>query len=92
MWYTLQNQELTTNLISGTSGTMRITKLAYGAIVCGPDKINQKILVNGRVWRFDFDRWFGPLWLRADGETRKCQNPKKAVWQAFQEWLEKYEH
>jgi hypothetical protein len=56
MWYTLQNQELTTNLISGTSGTMRITKLARDAIVCEPDKINQKILVNGRVWRFDFDR------------------------------------
>jgi len=43
--------------------------------------------VNGKVWRFDYDRRFGPLWLKKDGSERRCQNPKKAVWTAFEQWL-----
>lgn len=54
------------------------------------DVFNQVIEVNGREWRFDFDRRFGPLWLRKDGEPRVCQNPKSEVWDGFQEWFEKY--
>ena len=50
------------------------------------DLPDQQVVVNGRVWRFDFDRHFGPLWLRKDGSERRCQNPNKRVWAAFEEW------
>lgn len=36
-------------------------------LVHGPDAYDQRITVNGRVWRFDHDDRFGPLWLRKDG-------------------------
>ena len=56
-------------------------------LVHGPEFVNQSISVGGRVWRFNFDKWFGPLWLKADGYTeRKNQNPPKAVWRAFNRW------
>ena len=58
-------------------------------IVHGPDLVDQEITVNGRVWRFDFDKWMGPLWLRKDGCERKCQSPGKAVWKAFERWAKK---
>ena len=54
------------------------------------DLPNQQVTVQGRVWRFDYDRHFGPLWLRKDGTERSCQNPKKEVWTAFELWLKKY--
>lgn len=59
------------------------------AIVYGPDFCDQEITVNGRVWRFNFDRMGGPEWLRKDGYTRKCQSPGKAVWAAFEVWFKK---
>jgi|GEM_PF-4057259 len=58
------------------------------AIVSTPDYFDQSITVNGRKWRFDFCRRFGPLWLKADGTERKNQNPGAAVWREFQEWFE----
>jgi hypothetical protein len=57
------------------------------AIVSVCDMPDNKITVNGRTWRFDFDRYFGPLWLKKDGTERKCQNPNKRVWEAFDYWL-----
>jgi hypothetical protein len=60
-------------------------------IISGPDAVNQQIIVNGRVWRFDFDEWGGPLWLKADGSTpRQCQNPNRAVWKAWEAWYADY--
>lgn len=60
-------------------------------LVHGPDAVNQQVKVNGRIWKFDFDEWMGPYWLKADGYTeRKCQNPKKEVWAAFEKWHEEY--
>ena len=50
------------------------------------DLPDQQVIVDGKVWRFDFDRHFGPLWLRKDGSERRCQNPNKRVWAAFEEW------
>lgn len=55
------------------------------------DKPDQQIVVNGKVWRFDYDRHLGPLWLRKDGSERRCQNPNKAVWAAFEAWLKNTE-
>ena len=61
-------------------------------IISGADAIDQTITVNGRQWHFDFDTRCGPYWFRKDGEPRKCQNPNKAVWRAFEKWLEKWEN
>lgn len=45
---------------------------------------------NGKEWRFDFDEYGGPLWLRKDGEPRKCQNPNKAVWRRWEGWHKRW--
>jgi hypothetical protein len=55
-----------------------------------PDICDQQITVKGRVWRFDFDHRFGPLWLRKDGGPRKHQCPPDAVWDAFAVWFDSY--
>lgn len=60
-------------------------------LVHGADASDQEIVVNGRVWRFDYDEHCGPLWLRKDGAERKCQNPNKAVWREFDAWYERWE-
>ena len=60
--------------------------LADGSVVSVCDMPGQRIVVNGREWWFDYDKKLGPLWLKADGYPRKCQNPSKAVWQAFEQW------
>jgi hypothetical protein len=57
-----------------------------------PDVLDAQVVVNGRVWKFEYDRFLGPLWLKKSGEPRACQYPtNKAVWAAFAEWLEKWE-
>jgi len=57
-------------------------------LIHGPDFTDQSIEVAGRTWRFDFDEMGGPLWLKKDGEPRKCQCPSsKAVWKAFTKWF-----
>ena len=58
-------------------------------IVHGPDFTDQTVRVNGKEWRFDFDRRGGPLWLRKNGEPRSCQTPNRAVWLAFERWMKK---
>lgn len=55
-------------------------------LVHGPDLVNQSVRALGKIWRFDFDKWCGPLWLNKDGSDRKNQDPPKAVWDAFQNW------
>jgi len=57
------------------------------AIVSVCDMPDNEITVDGRPWRFDFDRHLGPLWLKSDGTERKCQMPNKRVWAAFEKWL-----
>ncbi len=47
-------------------------------------------IVNGRRWSWEFHERGGPLFLRKDGRERKCQNPNKAVWKAFERWHRKY--
>jgi hypothetical protein len=46
----------------------------------------EQVIVNGKVWAFDYSDRFGPLWLKKDGTERKSQNPNKAVWKAFEQW------
>ena len=59
-------------------------------LVHGPDACDQRIRVNGKEWRFDFDEYGGPLWLRKDGEPRQCQNPNKAVWRRWEGWHKRW--
>lgn len=42
--------------------------------------------VNGKVWRWEYHNFLGPTFVLANGEARKCQNPPKAVWAAFEKW------
>lgn len=67
---------------------MKSIRINDTTIVTVCDFPDQKIVVNGRIWRFDFDRHLGPLWLKKDGTERKCQNPNKYVWAAFDKWNE----
>ena len=65
---------------------MKCYRLGSGIVsVC--DMPDNEINVDGRIWRFDFDRQLGPLWLKRNGTERKCQMPNKRVWAAFDHWL-----
>jgi hypothetical protein len=69
---------------------MKSIRVSPDMIISVCDAPDNEVTVNGRVWRFDFDRHLGPTWLKKDGSDRKCQNPKKAVWDAFQKWFAQY--
>ena len=66
---------------------MKSIRWDENTIITVCDLADQEITVNGKVWRFDYDRRLGPLWLKKDGSERRCQNPSKAVWKAFEQWL-----
>jgi hypothetical protein len=66
---------------------MKTIRWDKNTLVSMCDEPDQQVMVNGKVWRFDYDRRLGPLWLRKDGSDRRCQNPNKAVWAAFEEWI-----
>jgi hypothetical protein len=51
-----------------------------------------RAIVNNYVWRWEYSEMGGPLFLRKDGTARKCQNPNKKVWKAFDSWLQKYKN
>ena len=70
---------------------MKSIRWDENTIITVSDFSDQQITVNGKVWRFDYDRRLGPLWLKKDGTERNCQNPNKAVWAAFEQWLIEYE-
>ncbi len=70
---------------------MKSMRWDENTIITVSDFSDQEITVNGKVWRFDYSRRLGPLWLKKDGSERRCQNPNKAVWAAFEQWLIKHE-
>lgn len=42
----------------------------------------------GRSWRFEFSRQFGPFLLRKDGEIAKRQPGERSpFWEPFHQWL-----
>lgn len=69
------------------AGGMKTIRWDQNTLLSVCDEPDQHVVVNGKVWRFDYDRRLGPLWLRKDGTERRCQNPNKAVWDAFNEWI-----
>jgi hypothetical protein len=72
--------------MKGTSHTVNGSPV----FIDGPDATDCEIIVNGKPWYFNYDTRFGPLWIRKDGEPRKCQNPNKQVWKAFEEWQKQW--
>lgn len=66
---------------------MKVIARGPGLIVHGPDHCDIEVTDSrGKVWRFDFDKWCGPMWLNKDGSMRKCQNPCRYAWEAFEKW------
>lgn len=70
---------------------MRSIRLLPNCIATIPDVCDQEINVDGRIWRFTFDRHLGPCWLKKDGEPRTCQVPHKRVWEEFEKWRQLWE-
>ena len=60
-------------------------------LISMPDCLGAQIVVNSRIWSFDYCRRLGPLWIKKNGTHRKCQNPNKAVWDAFEQWRIEHE-
>jgi hypothetical protein len=49
-------------------------------------------LVNGREWLWDFHEYLGPTFLRQDRQPLARQpGEKHPVWDAFAEWLPRYQ-
>ena len=65
---------------------MKSIRINATTIISVCDMPDQQVTVNGRTWRFHYDRYLGPLWLKKDGTERRCQHPGKPVWRAFDEW------
>lgn len=63
-------------------------RLDKNTIITVADYPGKQVVVNGKVWSFDYSKYWGPVWLKKNGDDRKCQNPNKAVWAAFEEWRE----
>ncbi len=70
---------------------MKSIRVSPETIISVCDSPDNEIVVAGRIWRFDFDRYLGPTWLKKDGSDRKCQNPSKKVWDAFKKWFADWE-
>ena len=50
-------------------------------------------VVNGRLIRWEFHEYLGPLFLRADGYTPLKKQPSEhhGVWPHFTRWMKRYE-
>jgi hypothetical protein len=67
---------------------MKSIRISPTCIITVADELQQEINVDGKIWRFDFDRHLGPCWLKKNGEPRSCQSPNKRVWEEFSKWFE----
>jgi hypothetical protein len=61
------------------------------AIMCGPEVVDESVVVDGKKVWFDFDERFGPLVLRRKGGKPLANQPgdRHPFWTAFQAWLDK---
>ena len=59
------------------------------AVVTISDAVRGEGRWHGRVYRWDFDARFGPVFVRADSEPLKRQPaPGSHAWLAFDAWLD----
>ncbi len=64
-------------------------RIAPNCIVTVADSYGECVIA-GKVWRWDFHKYFGPTFLRKDGEPLKTQpDERHPVWDHFAEWLKK---
>ncbi len=44
---------------------------------------------NEKLWKWEFSPYYGPTFLKKDGEPRKCQPSyeKHPAWEPFEKWL-----
>ena len=45
--------------------------------------------INGKKWKWEFNRMFGPIFLRKDDEPLKNQpiSENHPVWEVFEKWI-----
>ena len=56
--------------------------------LCSHAVFNGSGMVNGKPWQWEFSPYFGPTFLKKDGEPRKIQPGEgHPVWTVFNEWL-----
>ena len=71
---------------------MKTVPLTRSCFVSLPDAMDQEIVVEGKIWRFDFSEHLGPIWMNKDGTDKKCQCPTNpAVWVEFEKWRKEWE-
>lgn len=51
--------------------------------LCSFHDSDGEVVVNGKCWRFEFSKRFGPLWVNKNRTEKKNQNPPKLVWRDF---------
>jgi len=45
----------------------------------------------GKLWRWEFTEWMGPMFLRKDGEFMERQPGEKSpAWDVFEKWHKKH--
>lgn len=69
----------------------RIVTPTMQAIVCDFTHGESSAVVNGRSWQWGFHDYLGPTFYRKDGVPLANQNPPQRVWDAFGDWLTKYQ-
>lgn len=48
-------------------------------------------MVNGKLWRWEFHHYCGPIFLKKNGEPRRyIPNENHPVWDYFDKWLKEY--
>lgn len=68
---------------------MAIIARGPGFIVCGPDAEGSGVDRNGKLWRWDFHEYCGPLFLKKNGDPLKNQpmTENHPAWAPFEAWL-----
>jgi hypothetical protein len=66
--------------------------MAYGVRICSfHDASGEGVDINGRMWRWDFSRQFGPLWIDHRGNPLKVQPAETSpAWSVFNRWYEEW--
>jgi hypothetical protein len=62
--------------------------MSYGVPICSfHDADGRGTDINGRTWRWEFSRQFGPLFVNPQGKPLKAQPAENSpAWGAFNKW------
>lgn len=64
--------------------------MSYGVRICYfCEAIGEGVDINGRVWRWEFGRQFGPVFIdKRNGDPLDVQPAEKSpAWPVFEHWL-----